>query len=258
MSIRSQTPPNVSHRPVVNLDVNAFESLIWQKGYEVLLEEARPCPCRSQDSGSPLATCQNCRGFGWMFLNPIKTKAIISGINKRPKYGVEWSEESIGTISATFMNTNRLNEMDRVTFVQSMSKRSEVLKVREYEGQMFVFLTYLPVEILDVFYFESAVTPLTRLDITEYDLNENLYILELNFVTPDNFNGSVTVTYTCHPTYHVIDLPHDLRTSIVVNSLGQGEKIDLPIQAILRKAHLVLGVNDYNGQGVKMIDNSYL
>jgi hypothetical protein len=256
MTIRTQTEPSLVQRPTISFEVNAFEAALWQKGYSVLHEEARVCPCRSRDSGSSLPNCQNCRGFGYIFMNPIETKAIITNINQNPKF-MEWSIENAGTVMASFMFDNKLADYDRITFSDVIIRWSENLKVRIIDGQSFVFLTYLPDEILDIFCFQSSSTALIKLNTTEYFISaENPYILLLDFTPPTNFNGTITVTYNCHPAYHVIDLPHSLRASTAVNTSGQVEKIDLPVQAVLRRAHVVLGLSDFSG-GVTTIDNSY-
>jgi len=88
-NIRTQSAPILASQPKASFQNEAFDALVFQQGYRVQHEEARLCPCRSRDSGSPLVTCQNCRGFGLTFINPIETKAVISGINKKSKY-VEW------------------------------------------------------------------------------------------------------------------------------------------------------------------------
>jgi hypothetical protein len=257
MSIRSQTPPNLIQRPSMDFDVNAFDALIWQKGYNVLHEEARACPCRSRESGSPLSTCENCRGFGWFFLNPIRTKAIITNINQNPKYN-EWSVENSGTIYATLMFANILAEYDRITFTDVVTKWSENLRVRTAGGQKFCFTTYKPHEILDVFVLETVGKPLVKLTAgADYEISDtNNYIVLLNFTSLTGFNNTIAITYLCNSSYHIIDLPHSLRASTLTNVSGQSEKVDLPVQAVLRKAHLVLGGSDFDG-GVETIDNSY-
>jgi hypothetical protein len=257
-NIRTQSPPLLISQPKASFNNEAFDATVFQQGYRVQHEEARQCPCVTRESGSPLSTCQNCRGYGWTFLNPIITKAVISNINKKTKYGIEWSEESVGTIMVSLMNINKLAEYDRITFIDVVSKRSETMKVRNVNGQMFVFLTYKPVDIIDVFYLQDPLLPLVKL-LTgqDYSISENNeYVLLLDFAPPSNFNGTITVTYTCMPQYLVLDLPHDLRASSIINSSGQLEKIDLPVNAVLRKSHIVLGVSDYDG-GILTLDNSY-
>lgn len=258
MTIRTQSPPPLAGQPKASFMNESFDALLFNQGYRVLHEEARICPCRSRESGSPLSTCQSCRGYGTLFINPIETRAIISGINKKTKYGEEWSEASVGTISATLMNVNKLAEMDRITFLDVVSKRSETLHVRTVDGQMFCFLTYKPVELLDVFYFESASLPLVKLTAgTDYELSTtNEYVVMLNFTPPDQFNNTVVVTYNNNAQYNIIDLPHDLRAGTIINPNGQLVKTDLPVQAILRKSHLCFTLGDYDG-GISVIDNSY-
>jgi hypothetical protein len=257
-NIRTQQPPPLAGMPKASFVPDSFNALIWDQGYNILLEEARKCPCRSLDSGSPLVNCQNCRGFGWVFINPIKTKAIISNVNRNTKY-LEWSAENIGTIAASIANINRLAEYDRVTFIDVVSKRSEIIKVREVNGQNFVFLNYKPLEILDVFYLQDPILPLVKLvPDQDYSLSKtNDYILLLDFALPTGFNNTVSVAYMCNSTYLVVDIPHDLRAGTVMNSVGQLEKVDLPVNAILRKADIVLGMNDFDG-GISTLDNSYL
>ena len=257
MTIRTQPPPVLAGNPKASFLAEAFDAAVWQQGYTVLLEEARQCPCRSHDSGSALATCTNCRGFGFNFLNPIITRGIVSNINKKGKY-FEWSEENVGTIMISLLNVNKLSEMDRLTFTEIVSKRSEALRVRIVDGQMFVFTVYKPIEILDIFYFESPATPLVKLDTSDYVISdENPYVILLNFVPPDAFNNTVTVTYTCAPTYHVLDILHDARAGTITDHRGQLDMVNLPINAIFRKSHLMLGMNDYDNSGVQTIDNSY-
>jgi hypothetical protein len=257
MTIRTQSPPPLAGQPKASFNNEAFDALLWQQGYSILLEEARQCPCQTRESGAARVDCQNCRGFGWNFLNPIKSRAIISNINKKGKYGTEWSEENKGTIMVSLMNVNRLAEMDRITFTEITSKRSETLRVRSVDGRLFVFATYLPTEILDIFYFELSTLPLVKLSTSDYSIDENnKYIVLLNFVPPSGFNNTVTITYLCAPSYHVIDIPHDSRSATVVNNNGQMESVNMPINAVLKKSHVVLGLNDYDG-GIVTQDNSY-
>jgi hypothetical protein len=254
------SPPSLVGQPKISFIPEAFDAAIWNNGYRVVHEEARQCPCQSRESGSPRPECQNCRGFGLVFINPTETMAIISGINRKTKYGEEWSEVSMGTIACTLRNVNRLAENDRITFIDVFSKRSETLRVRTVDNQAFVFLTYHPVELLDVFYFADPLLPLVKLTPgLDYELDpDNAYIMNCKFQQPDGFNNTVTVTYTYQAQYHVYDTPHDIRASQVLNNNGQQVSADLPIQAILRKAHIALSMNDRQGEGaVNLINNSY-
>ena len=67
--------PQVSFRP------NDFNSVIWSHGYDIICEKAVRCPCQG-NSGAPLPNCQNCHGFGYFFINPRRTKALVTGLNR--------------------------------------------------------------------------------------------------------------------------------------------------------------------------------
>jgi hypothetical protein len=129
MSIRQQTEPNLIGKPNVPLfENNLFESVIWNKGYDILVEQAVACPCRGR-SGSAKPTCLNCLGLGHMFINPIQTKAIISSINKDTKYK-NWSMEMTGTIAVTVRGDDHFSFFDKITFRMRVSEMSEVKPVQ--------------------------------------------------------------------------------------------------------------------------------
>lgn len=131
MSIRQSTPPNLIGQPDNKLfRKNDFDSLIWLKGYSVIIEQAIACPCRGK-SGSALPTCQNCLGLGWVFVNPVETKALITSINVNTKFK-EWSPELTGTVQITVRDEDRLSFFDKVTFKTRTSILSEVKPVQTY------------------------------------------------------------------------------------------------------------------------------
>ena len=86
--------------------------------------------------------------------------------------------------------------------------------------------------------------------------SDNGYVLNItyNLNTITNFNDTITVLYSHQIQYHVIDIPHDVRNSYVINNDGQEEQITLPINAYARKAHNVVEVANRDGTG--LIDNS--
>ena len=105
MGIRTQTPPNLVGIPKVNVfNKEDFNAALWENGYDVILEEAIACPCKGQSSDN-LSTCSNCLGTGWVFVNPIKTKAFITSINRNTKYK-DWSPEMIASLSIRTMTEN--------------------------------------------------------------------------------------------------------------------------------------------------------
>jgi len=259
----TQPPPNIKKTPTVQLQKNLLEINLWQHSYDAVWEKAVRCPCTANsERNDPLLDCQNCLGLGWLFINPISTKVLISSLNKQSKYS-EWSEELIGTVNMSFNDDddenygNKIALMDRITIEDNYSVFSENKEVKVSDlVQKFIFCSYKIQEVEAVFVFVNSSTKLTKLTAAEYAISEdNPYVLKLTFTPPVGFNNSVTVRYKHKLAYHIIDIQNDARRTTEINSLGQEIQERLPIHAIARKAHQEMSVPDYDGSGI--IDNSF-
>jgi len=258
--ITTQSSPNLIGQASPEFDLNSFEAALWSKGYSVLVEQAFKCPCRT-NSNQPLTDCKNCLGVGWIFINPVKTKALITSINKDTKYK-SWSEELIGTVSVSLMYKDGISFMNRITLVnnsniENKSKYSDTVRVRDVDGEPFVFLAYKPIDLLRVYAFNGSDKALVKLPEDSYSVSdENDYVLNIDydFSSMPEFNGYLTVLYTHELQYHVIDIPHDVRNSYIKNDDGQEEQINMPVNAYARKAQNVIDISNRDGSGV--IDNS--
>jgi DNA helicase HerA-like ATPase len=261
-AITKSAPPNLVGQPSVKFDLDTFEAALWNKGYDIILEKAVRCPCQDRDAAAKL-TCHNCLGTGWVFLNALQTKAIITGINKTTAYK-NWSQELLGTVAVTTRAVEKLGFMDRITLINdtntyNTSIYSEILRVRDVAGTPFVFLSYKPYELekMKVYAFQGDELPLIKLPVSGYSISSNNpYVLEFSydFSTIGSFNGIISVTYEHEIQYHILDLPHDVRNSTTVNACGQERQIEYPINAIARKAHNVFEKADRDGTG--LINNS--
>lgn len=259
MTIRQQAAPNFSGLPRVSFEGDKFDTLIYEHGYKIRIEDAIACPCKTTGNGH-LSSCQNCLGLGWVFINPYETRALITSINKNTQYKY-WSPELTGTVSVTLMakDNDKLSQMDKVTILGKTSHISEVLKLRTTTtnnvDEDFVFLSYRPIEILSVHLFNGATNKLIKLTPSQYSINSaNPYVLDLSdtIVYPTNYNRSISVYYSYEVQYNVVDLPHDMRASVKKNDYGQNEDFNLPIQAIARLAHLALGtIPNRDGTGLQ-------
>lgn len=257
MTIRTAIPPNRIGTPRVDFKANDFETLIWDKGYDVLVYKGVRCPCNKGREGA-LSTCQNCLGLGWVFINPLHTKAIITSINKNTKYKY-WSPELTGTVAVTLRNSERLSNMDKIVLSDRTSVYSELLQeMEESGGQKFVFTSYPISSIEEVFLFNNTDSKLKKVSDSEYSISGgNPYVLKLNILEyPENFNDIVSVRYKHNIQYNVVDLPHDVRFSIELDPNGKNQPLELPIQAIAQKSEFLTGDSvKYDGTGI--LDNSY-
>lgn len=258
MTIRRSAPPNTIGSTRVDFVKNNFDNAVWLKGYDATLYDAIECPCK-QEGTTNLSNCTNCLGLGWVFINPLKTKGIITSVNKDTKYKY-WSPEFKGTVAVTLRDTERLSFMDKIVLDNEVSTMSEVRPVRETAGQKFIFTSYPVDKINSIFIFNGANNPLLHISSSDYNIKtENNYVVELsdNISFPVDFNGVVTIDYDHKVQYNVVDIPHDIRSSTQVALTGKNEKQKLPIQAIAQRSHYVTGDSPkYDGTGTQ--DNSYL
>lgn len=130
-SIRKSAPPNSIGQPRVDFIKPAFDSLIWDKGYKIIVYDAIECPCKSGNTTN-LSNCSNCLGLGWVFINPLETIGIITAINKDTQYKY-WSPEFKGTVAVTLRDIERLSFMDKIILKNEVSILSEVRSVRSEE-----------------------------------------------------------------------------------------------------------------------------
>lgn len=263
MSITKKAAPNLVGQPSVDFRGDDYNATIWNKGYDVIMEKAVECPCRTRQREA-LSTCKNCYGTGWFFINPFQTKAIITSINKVTQYK-NWSIELIGTVAVTVMDSDRVSYMDRVTLknnpnIRNTSIFSEIKAVRDLSGTPFVFLSYKPERIKEIYLFSNSSAALIRLiEGTDYNIsttNDHIIEFTYDFTQINNYNGSVSILYEHEIQYNVLDLPHDIRSSYITNNDGKKEQLLLPINAVARKVHNVMGVLERDGTG--LINNSYI
>lgn len=254
-SIRQSAPTNLDGRPNVSFDKSLFDASIWSKGYSVNVHKAIECPCRGTNENKPDPTCKNCGGLGWVFINPVHTMAIITGVNRDTKYKA-WSEELIGNVSVTLRDIDQAGFMDRITMNDETGIFSEVKKARVIGESVFVFLSYEIKEVQDVYVFLNGDQKLIRLDEGEWTINtNNPYCLNIAAEAMESSsNGSISVRYRHPVQYNILDIPHLIRSSNVKNTQGQIEKVKLPNQYVARLAHYVLRPL-FDGSGI--INNDY-
>lgn len=231
-----------------------FDAAIYLKGYTTIIEKALRCPCHEHH---PLIDCENCFGTGYFYINPIRTNSLITGINQNNQYKT-WSEELLGTIAITVRDIDKpiFGYFDRITLKNEYSYFSENLIVRRNESNIFVFTTYKPIELISLHIFISSAQKLVKLSNFTINPNNPYCIILDESELEDSTSGVVSVYYKHEPQYHILDFPHEVRASWVKNkSTGSLEKIQLPVQAIARRSHLIDIRPNFDGSGVIENDN---
>jgi len=170
-----ESPPIIG-RPSIEFKGDDFNALIWKRGLDVIIENAVKCPCKTRNNDH-LSTCKNCLGTGWVFINPVEDRAVISSINSETKYK-EWSEEKIGTVSISLQRRSYLSFMDKVTIKDSEVLYSEVLQPIVYNTNFFAYTIYSILDTVEVFRFVSGDVALQLLvKDTDYTIDDNKIII---------------------------------------------------------------------------------
>ncbi|MFA5704660.1 MAG: hypothetical protein WC982_14245 [Advenella sp.] len=246
----TKIPENTTGYLRLDFDKGQFDALIENKGYPVVWERAIPCPCTKGDKNPPQSSCKNCEGTGWVFINPYEIKGIITSINKDTKYR-EWSVERIGTFAITVNSKHKLNFMDRITVLGSKSVHSERALVKKIQDKYFIRTIYPIVDILDIFKLESVYKKLKLLEFgVDYIFSGNQVI----FNTLES-GDSISISYLHELQYHILDLNHDVRNTVVIDNYSREQNVELPISAIARRTHTV--INSYEFIGDEIFNNSY-
>jgi len=248
-----KTPTYVNSPGIVRMDFLTpdFSALIDNKGYDAVWERALPCPCAKRQ-GAVQSTCRNCGGTGWVFINPMQIKVVAQSINKDTKYK-EWSQERLGTASFTVRPEYHLSFMDKLTLLNS-STRSCENRIVYYQDNKFLINVVYPIDsVIEIFKFVSPFEPLVLIDASNYTIQGRFVSFSNNVVKQGD---SLTISYDHKVQYHILDLNHDVRNTILLDDKSREEGLLLPVSAVGRRVDLVIDAQNY--EGTNLVDNSYL
>jgi alkyl hydroperoxide reductase subunit AhpC len=66
----------------------------------------------------------------------------------------------------------------------------------------------------------------------------------------------ISVKYEHNIVYGIVDLPHDVRNSYIIDNNGRDQSIIMPVQAIGRRFHYLIDSQNYEGDN--LYDNSLI
>lgn len=252
----AEAPPSYNQS---YLNRSLFDQAIEQHGYQCYIERACKCPCKSMNSGAVLSDCLNCAGTGWFWINRQKTNLLCSSMANRNKYEA-WTAENAGTVSISCKAEDKLGYMDKVTILELESWFSEVKNIRISSTNVpFVFTTYEPLRVFELYMFESSDVPLKLLlpDI-HYTIEKNKIVFtpwvvggteeEPEYI--DLENKTITLRYVHAPVYFVIDINRDMvRQKQMVNCAPSADlKTNFPLNCVARRMHYIIEPVDFTGE----------
>lgn len=251
--IHSKTgPENIEHQ--VRFEPERFNSLIYDKGYEVFIDRAMRCPCVVKGTGQAEIRCDNCLGIGWIFVNRMETRIAMQQLNANIKYE-NWSQTTTGMAKITSRAVNKLAFMDRIIVREVEGYFNEVVTVRDYKGQKVGFTIYEILEIESIYLFKEAKQALIPLE-EGVDFEVKGYQLIFN----DKYNSvadmKLTIRYRHLLTYHLIDMNRDIMKVRTKDCSYSDEQLtNMPISGLARKSHYIFDNLKYEEQE-RLIENS--
>lgn len=258
MTIVTATPPIGVNKSRADFVKSKFDTLIWEKGYDVILEKSLRCPCVSKNSNQQ-SNCKNCGGTSWIFVNPKKTKVVMHSINMTTKFQ-SWSELNVGTASVSALAEDETSYMDRITALDGIAIFGEALFLKNNDNTYYFATIYDIKEItfLALFVNTSVVLkPLIyNIDFT-YSGNKIILLKPDDYIDPllTEQDISITVRYKHAPQFHIIDIPRETMQTFV-NIAGSGEEeVNLPVHAVARRSHYVLDRQNFDN--TRILDNSH-
>lgn len=262
--VTAQTPPNLD-LPKVGWDIDKFESLIYNHGYHAYIEKALRCPCVDKASGQAMSTCRNCLGKGWFFVDKRETKVISQGMNNQPK-NTQTGEINRGIARITTRATDRLGFMDRILLLDLEAYHTEILRPRIWgeDNKLIAYPIYEPLDITNIYLFVGDNVPLLPLTPDMYSVEGNridfserlLEIVDVDDINAKQPNISISIRYSYHPVYHVMDVNREL---MKVRERGCYYSDDvlrkMPINVQAKKAHYIFDNQTYDDD---MFDNTVM
>lgn len=250
--IKVTPPETVEHQ--VRFQPWRFDSLVFDKGYEVWIDRALRCPCTVKGTGQPLVSCNNCLGSGWVFVNRIETRIAVQQLNANIKYE-NWSQTTTGMAKVTARATDKIAFMDRIILREVEGYFNEVMRTRAISGRQVAFTIYEPLQIESIYLYKSDKQPLHPLkEVDDYILDGFKIMLTDNYNSMEDL--SISIRYRHCLTYHVIDMNRDIMKVREKDCDYSYEDLtNMPIGGIARKSHYIFDNLKYEAEG-RLIENS--
>ena len=237
-----------------DFELDQFEIATRDKGYNVIHSKALQCPCKIKGADH-LTSCKNCGGSGWIFVNPTKTRMVVSGIKMQRTYE-EQARRDQGVLQITALNGDKLSFMDKIELSDGLGIHTQNLypTIDTVGGRYISFTIYdiYEVEWIGLFIDDSTLIQKLEADI-DYTVQHN--IVTLTTAHDALINPKISIRYKHHPVFFIWDVMRDSMTSLLVAEGAKRDVIQLPVLATTLRAHLMADVENFDGD--RLLDNSW-
>lgn len=240
----AKTPPPLIPGNRVDFNKSIFDQVVYEKGYKVYVDKAISCPCANLGDNQALSSCRNCGGSRYVYINRFSTQIVLQAMNIDTKFK-EWSQEMIGTVKITTLNSDRLSLMDRIIVREAESITTEIIHGKRHADGFYRQKTIYPlVSIEAAFIFNGETNKLIHaIEGVHFEIEDENWI---KFKDPYNFDlVTMTLRYVHRPMYYVMD---NTRNVMVTSVESEVNPASLPLHAIGRLAHYWLDQQKLNGE----------
>ena len=238
-------------------DVEKFNSLIHNMGYEAYLERALRCPCVDKATGHALSTCKNCMGRGWFFVDKRETRVVAQSMENLRR-NTNSGEINRGTVRITARASDKLGFMDRVTLLDLEAWHTEILNPVMFNDELVAYPVYEPLRITNIYLYGGDDVKLIPLTEKQYMIVENKIVFDkelMEQVPVEDMNQkfpemTVTIRYSYRPTYHIIDANREL-TKVRDKSgcsFSDENLRQVPMLYIGRKSHYIFDAQRFDNE----------
>lgn len=250
------TQLSASNKPTPRFYEQDFRDAIIKHGYEVFLEKAIKCSCKSRNS-EYLSDCRNCGGSGWIFVNKEKTRMVVQSMSLNPKFE-NWGVYGAEMSSVTALPENKLSYMDKITVLGAVSEYSEVLHplaLNEGDSNLYAYSIYPPIEVYFLGIFNGSGNKLIKLENgTDFSITHGNKITISKSLFPEGTEPRFSIRYKHNPAYYIFEMVRD--TMLARLNLGRTERqVEMPIHARAKRIDLFKDMENY--QGDRLVDNSF-
>lgn len=197
--------------------------------YVVLWEKGLTCPRRVEDADNHDINCSLCEGTGFLYVDPIETKAIVSSISLHQMYQ-SFGRFDAGMAQISLPSGLKPSWWDRITLVEATVRYNEpVLR----DATSLCKLRYDITAPLDA---ETGVLTIVDSNGSVYDATTytvpNGKLVWVDGAGPAE-GTYYTVSYFVKPRYVILDLTHQVRLFSTDRTGSEAQpKSEFPVQCV--------------------------
>ena len=222
--------------PRAEFKPDLFEKAIETYGLRVIWQKSMLCPCLDSYGGQPQIGCPSCRGKGYLYFDPIETRVLLSSISgnkEQDRIGLQ----ELGSAYATFKASDEVGYRDRIMFVDSTIRFSEIRtrSTPNAEGKSIDSLSYKALSVVSVRTMDKVINS------TDFSISQDGLSLQWNKGVSDVAVGQqYSVLYVINPSYIAMNPLHEIRgTYTTHNTHGFEKYVPLPKQFMIKREDFV-------------------